>query len=171
MSYRTVLTELLVQPKELEWPILTYGVTGTPEPKFFTAGGLPMEPPACAPGLIIPREATAEMPYNEPYEMESKILFTFGDWQIECYDDAQPNFNECDWVSHYCEVYGWRYRVDPWRIIGDEICPMCCEKVPEEVMAVWKLKNFDNLPNKSEARDVKQSKVYATSREPEEVLW
>ncbi len=166
MSYRTVLTELMAQAT-VAWPILST----PPEPTFFTAGGLPMEPPAGTPGLIIPRKARAEAPYNEPYEIKSKILFTFGDWQIECYAEVQPNFNECDWVSHYCEVYGWRYRIDQWRLIGDGVCRMCCEEVPEEVMAVWKLKNFDSLPNQIDARNIYQSKVYAASKDPEEVLW
>ena len=174
MSFWTTMAEMMARPKDLEWPILSSRTCITamvPDQPLFTAGGVPMKPPIRSNALIIPREATPESPFNEPYECAAEILFEFEDWRIECYDDIQPVFDECDWVSHYCPVYGWRYRIDQWQIMADGVCPVCCEEVPEEVMTVWQLKNFDKLPTRDFSREINSAKVYKGSNEDEVPIW
>jgi hypothetical protein len=176
MSFHDIVRNMMGQAPAV-WPMLTGWGNKLSTPKvagLFTAGGLPMQPPACTPGLIPVSTATPEDPYNEPHEPREEpceILFTFGSWQIECYKNTPNDFNECDWVSHYCPVYGWRYRIDQFELVQDGVCPECCEEVPEEVMGVWKLKNFDSLPNEGTCAVVNHSKVYATPTEKEEPEW
>jgi hypothetical protein len=170
------IKDLMARPKEVGLPwTLPPLKQSSPMPGvcFFTAGGIPMQPPQCVAGLIIPREATEEMPYNDAHEIDVKILFTLDSWQIECYDEVDNNFNECDWISHYCPTYGWRYRIDQWQIMSDECCPECCIGIPDEVLGVWKLKNMDKLPSPDDARMINHALVHGSSnpREIEEDTW
>lgn len=178
MSVWKTASELMGQQTPPPWigPVtradLRPGVT------FFTAGGVPMQPtqpPICTGGLILPAgalvcgEDAGKDPFNDPEEADSEVIFELDGWRIEHYKNAGNN--DCDWVSHECPTAKWRYRIDQWRLMLDGVCPECCEEVPESVMGVWKLKNFDHLPNTEESKRLIDVKVYSNPNQPEKEEW
>jgi hypothetical protein len=120
---------------------------------FYTAAGNPMQPPQHKPpGIITVSTATPEDPYNDEKEVPYEVLFEYEGWRIERYEDAPRT--EVDWISHPCPSYGWRYNTDMWCLMADGVCGECMEPVPDEIMGVWKLRNFDHLPAEDVCKSV-----------------
>lgn len=134
---------------------MTTNASPSPGICFFSAGGVPMQPPKYKTQMILPATASMEAPmYGDLDENEppTVLIFELDGWSIERYKGTPKG--EVDWISHYCPVYGWRYNTDMWCIMADGVCNQCCEEIPEEVIAVWKLKNFDYLPSEEVAKSV-----------------
>jgi hypothetical protein len=135
---------------------------------LFTAGGHPVQPPPPPHTLIYNDKDPDYNPHFEDLkEVTCEILFELDGWQIEHYEGT-PTPSEVDWISHDCPVEKWRYRIDQWQLMGDGVCPACCTPVPDEVMGLWKLKNFDKLPAMEEARHMSHVRIYPDSHTPED---
>jgi hypothetical protein len=122
-----------------------------------TSGGTPIQPPNY-PVPMIHSETDADFEYADCQEADQEILFEYEGWVIEHYKNSPPG--DCDWISHYCPTYGWRYRTDQWTLLADEICAGCCQTVPEEILGVWKLKNFDHMVGTEEAKEIQTPMLY-----------
>ncbi len=148
------MVQLEKNAMNLPWNATTSTSTSTPGICFFTAGGVPMQPPPYKTKMILPASADMEPPTYGEFEDEhpTEIIFELDGWSIERYKGASKQ--EVDWISHYCPTYGWRYNTDMWCIIADGCCNKCCEIIPEDLIGVWKLKNFDNLPDEDTAKAV-----------------
>jgi hypothetical protein len=169
MSYYDIVRKLLDTQPTTYWPPILCSSDKEPS-HLLTAGGLLIDPGDKVTELIIPWGIEGIDPYNEAKEVDVDIIFKLDDWQIEGYisNPLGPMDPEVDWISHYCKVYGWRYRIGQWELMADGCCPQCCEMVPEEIMGVWKLKNFNNKEGEAAARELTSVTVYAKSNEPEE---
>jgi hypothetical protein len=124
-------------------------------PNLLSPGGHPIQPPKIYPKIIYSGPSDPAFNCNNDQfddKCDKDILFELDGWSIEHFKGAPPN--ECDWISHYCPSYGWRYRIDQWCLMADGVCPSCCQEVPGEVMGVWKLNNFDKLPDIEQAKAV-----------------
>jgi hypothetical protein len=44
--------------------------------------------------------------------------------------------------------------------MADGVCGGCCQTIPEEILGVWKLKNFDQLVSMDQARDMQTPQLY-----------
>jgi hypothetical protein len=164
MNFKETLEELIEKTKGIYTPSMTNGpLSATPGVQFFTAGGVPMQPPAYYTDLIVPANAPiqTEDDWLDIEEAPYEIHFELDGWQIESYTNSPSN--DLDWVSHYCSVAKWRYRIDQWSVMGSGVCSCCCEPIPEEVIGVWKLKNFDHLPSPEDLGLVNYSTILSTS--------
>ena len=101
---------------------------------------LPWSPPTAI------RPGPAQAPDDDAPELNTH--FEFEGWRIESWDSAPKE--DCDWISHYCPSVKWRYSIDQWEAHETEACPRCGYAIPDPVMALWRLKNFDRLPNRTE---------------------
>jgi hypothetical protein len=163
MRYHEMIKALLNKAPSnpvMPWSMPTVNAQACNQVNLFSAGGHPVQPPLC-PETLIYNENEPEQPEYVTANDTYIVIFKFEGWQIEKYEEADSD--EVDWISHPCPSYGWRYRIDQWGLISDGICPACCEEVPEQVMGVWKLKNFDKLPGIDEARVIQGGNVFATS--------
>jgi hypothetical protein len=166
-----MIRNLLAKPSIRAWhanPVIATGpATDLPEP-FYSAGGVPIQPPHRPKKVIYSEPREAKEVYLHAYEVAEEVIFEFEGWRIENWPNSPPG--DCDWVSHYCPVKKWRQRIDQWSLMADGCCPGCCELVPNEVMGVWKLKHFNTAPTEDEARQIQDpsEKIYTRSNQPEE---
>ncbi len=130
---------------------------------LYSPGGVPLQPTEYFGSLIVPANAPPVDEYGDEItpEIETDTLFEFEGWRIEAYKEAPRD--EVDWITHYCSVEGWRVHIDQWTVAADGVCPFCCNAIPEEVLGVWKLKNFDKMPNQEDARSLNYSTIYDSS--------
>lgn len=89
------------------------------------------------------------------------ILMTEGEFDLI----LQPEAYWISWISHTrCGSHpGRRYGVhqgplglDPdsrWCDLFGEVCPYCDTTVPQELLGVWRLHNYDNYSNALRIRD------------------
>ena len=134
------------EQKATDWSVqLKAANTIEPEVCLFTAGGIPIvtDNGIYPPNLILPRDSSVKK-YNEAQEADVSIVFELDGWRIENYTN-HTDCDELDWISHYCEDFKWRFRIDPWQLVGEGVCSKCFEEIPEEVLGVWKLKHFDMI--------------------------
>ncbi len=61
---------------------------------------------------------------------------------------AQPESYWVSWITHTgCESYKVADRLDPdtrWCDLFGEVCPYCGDDVPQDLLGVWRLHNYDN---------------------------
>ena len=174
-SYHQMIRDLMAShsKKLYPWAIqaATSAMVSPAQAPILTPGGYPSQPINNPVPLIYNDQDSDYNPhYEDMQETPCEITFELDGWQIEKYVNSPPSEN--DWISHYCPVYGWRYRIDQWQLMSDGVCPECCTEVPEEVMGVWKLKNFDTLPDVEESRRMSGSGgIYASSAHKEDPPW
>jgi hypothetical protein len=161
-GYHQMIRELMATHSEKLMPWMVHATT-TPilSSSFLTAGGNPIQPPHYPVPMIHAKEVVPEYDYLECKESDQEILFEYKGWVIEHYVGSPKT--DCDWISHYCPTYGWRYRTDQWTLMADGVCAGCCQTIPEEIMGVWKLKNFDQLVGMETARDMQTPMLYDSS--------
>ncbi len=160
--FKVVMKELMEQPEKslLPWPTTAVGASkGIRGVEFFSEGGVPLQPPEYAKSLImLPTDKEEDFDpflWQDPTEVEREILFEYEGWRIENYPNTPTH--ECDWITHACAVTKWRQHIDQWMIMADGVCDQCCEEIPDEVMAIWKLKNMDHMPSEEVAKAVQGS--------------
>lgn len=75
-----------------------------------------------------------------------ETLFTDGDWTIMGVPADQHSW---DWVWHKCPwKKNWALKqksLSIWTMDTHTHCPHCGEEIPEGVMALWKMNNWDAL--------------------------
>ena len=154
MSFHTHIRELLDLSKYLDDLSPTSFLNYKKLP-FYTASGLPMEPATLPSNPLIFKTKFEDFP-----NVTWTTIFEYEGWFIETakggfIETAKGGFiPEPDTVSHYCPVLKWKKQISQYSLIADGVCPSCCEVVPEEVIGVWKLKNFNNIPSLSESKSV-----------------
>ena len=152
MRLHTYIRELLDMSKD--WGnLMTSNFLDYKKLPFYTASGLPMEPITLTSSPLIFKTKFTDHP-----TFKWTTIFEYEGWFIESVSASFPPGPAGyslppgpDTVSHYCPVLKWKKQISPYHLIADGVCPVCCVAVPDEVMGVWKLKNFNNLPSLSEA--------------------
>ncbi len=145
IGYHQMIRELMTKPSKVRTPGQVTALGKVSENvALFTASGIPIQPPCPPHALIYGDDPRCCSSFEDMEEVPCEILFELDGWQIERYEGTPVS--EVDWISHDCPVEKWRYRIDQWQLMNDGVCPACCEAVPDDVMGIWKLKNFDKLP-------------------------
>ena len=148
-----MMHELMKQHSRKLYPFMSgpFAAAQTANSQIVTAGGHPVQPPHAPVPLIHSEDNGCDDDiWATKMDEDIEILFTYEGWSIERWKEAPKS--DADWISHYCPSYGWRFRTDQWTLMADGICEECCQTVPEEILGVWKLKNFDNLVSTDVAR-------------------
>ncbi len=67
----------------------------------------------------------------------STVLFEEGDWRI-----CRTDFGDGSAIHHLCREEYNRHQAW-WRISNNGFCAYCRDKVPESIMGLWTLHNWD----------------------------
>ncbi len=69
-----------------------------------------------------------------------KELFKYKEWQILKWNEFEGSF-----INHMCCKY---HPLEATLLRQDPTCLTCTKKIPNEVLGVWKLLNFNRIQNR-----------------------
>ncbi len=86
-----------------------------------------------------------------------KEVFAHENWTIFEQEDAYWN-SDYDVVTHACGWFSKRKVINAYEMTKHTHCRGCGDKIPDEIVGVWKLKNMEKIQ-----RDQGSDTFYATA--------
>lgn len=76
-----------------------------------------------------------------------KQIFAFNEWTVfEQEEDQDAYWNlDYDVVTHSCGWFHRRAIIHAWEMINTVACKRCGVTIPDEIVGIWKLHNFNRI--------------------------